>query len=477
MAKSISTLLCLLFFSLGLVKPVQATHILGGEIMYQSDTTALANPLHYFFKLVIYQDGNTVADMPSSTLYFGDGIFRTSDRASKKLIESSCVAVYRSTYYFDYTFAGPGTYTVAYREINRDKQIQNIENAVDQAFVITAQITADAFEKVNTSPRFILPILPCAIQNQPFRHSLATTDLDKDSLVYELITLLSSTNSNSNDNFSVKNVTGYTLPQQVSLNSKTGEFIWDKPGLLGRYSFAVRVKKFRNNRIIGSTLRDFVVMVTPDPNNFTQVFTIENRSELSITDDNQISLTPGQPLELKVKYQTSGQATNLNAYSELYQWQPFTIDTTATTNSITAELTLNPEEAWRRSQPYILVFRGTSELNGVLAQQDFTITLVATPKLVSGGINPDPGEVAPDQKDLFVVYPNPAQNHFWVKNQKQLPRTRYVLYNALQQQILITELNKLNTRITLPTIANGIYFYQILAENGKVLQSGKLLIE
>ncbi|PSR55439.1 hypothetical protein AHMF7605_18980 [Adhaeribacter arboris] len=456
------------------IQSANATHILSGEIIYQADTTDTANPLHYFYKLIIYQDGNSVADMPFSTLYFGDGTFATSARTSKVLVNNSCDLVFRSTYYFENTFTGPGSFTTIYREVNRYYN-QNMDNSIDQAYVITAQINIDLFDEINRSPRFILPIMPCAIQHQPYHHSLATTDPDHDSLVYELITPLTSTNSN--ENFSVKNVTGYTLPQQVSLNAGNGEFIWDKPTLLGRYSFAVRVNEYRNKYLVGTVMRDFVINVVPGPDNFTHSFTVENRSELSITDENQIFLTAGQPIKIKVKYHTTGQSKQLFIFSELFfgsETIPF--DTIATEDGILAEITLNPEESWRRSQPYILVLRGISEVNGTLVQQDFTLTLLAKPELVSGGIGEGPGEADPGKEGGFVVYPNPAQEFVWVKSKRELPRLHYRLYNALQQVILQTKLNLGTTRIPLPPVATGIYFYQISAENGKVLQSGKLYV-
>ena len=476
MAKSISILLGLFLF-FGLTNPAQAAHILGGELLYQPDTTANSNPLRYFFKLVTYHDGNSSGDDPVATLHLSDGISVSPARTSKVPISNSCGYVLRSTYYFEHIFAGPGTYTALYKSVNRTRQIVNLANSDQQSITIKAQFVIDLFEPKIAPVHFASGTMPCAVVNQPFRHSLTAYNQDGDSLVHELITPLKSTGDDNTIGIT-ENVTGYTLPQQVSINGRTGEFIWDKPLIrVGAHIFAVRVSKYRNKKFMGSIMRDFMVTVLPTPDNITQTFSIENRSELSITQDNQILLTAGQPLKVKVKYQTSNQAKSLAAFSELYQLQPFTLDTTATTHTITAELTLNPTEAWRRSQPYILVFRGTSELNYFEAQQDFTLTLIATPELVSGGINPKPGEAESGKKALFVVYPNPAQNYFWVKNQQQLPRTRYLLYNALQQQILKTELNLRTTRISLPVIANGIYFYQIISDSGQVRQSGKLHVE
>lgn len=474
MARSIFTLVCLLFFSLALIKPVNATHLLGGELTYQSDTTASANPLRYYFKLRTYHDANSAADEPSATLYLGDGVTVTSERANKVIISNSCGAIFLSTYYFEYTFPGPGQYRAVYLSPNRTNNIVNLTNSDEQAFTIAATFTIDAFDAIKRPHSFLTIPIPCALQNQTFRHSLATYDLDGDSLVYELITPLKGIPAGDKDIRLIDNVKGYTLPPQVSINAKTGEFIWDKPAQAGRYSFAVRANTYRNKILVGNIMRDFVVTVVPNPDTFTHSISIENRSELSINDENQIFLTAGQPIKIKVKYQTTGQAKNLEAYSELFfKSATIPMDTIATQDGILAEITLNPAESWRRSQPYVLVLRGVSEVNGVLLQQDFTLTLVATPPLVSGGI----GESESGTNGLFTAYPNPARDFVWVKNKREVPRVQYRLYNALQQIILQTKLNTGNTRIKLPPVATGIYFYQILADNGKVLQSGKILIE
>ena len=466
------------------IMPVRATHILGGDLTYTADTTAAKNPLRYFFKLTTYNDNRSAADTPFATLQLGDGISHTVDRASRILVANACNIgqVYKSTYYFEHTFAGPGQYTAVYTEVNRSKNIVNMTNSVDQNFTITAKISVDVFDVVNTAHRPLLPPIFCAILNQPYRHSLAASDLDGDSLVYELVTPLA--NTGTLDNFIIQNVTGYSLPTQVNLDARTGELVWLQPNQLGTYTFAVRVNQYRDRRLAGSYVRDFNVNVV-SPETLTQAFTIENRAELLINDQNQLQLTVGQPLTIKVKYQTNGAAQSLRAFTDLFYKTPhYTLDTVTSDGTGTAVFTITPAENWRRRQPYLLVFRGAAAHNDGLAQQDLTITLLPQPATISGGSGGgdsgggQPGEPTGNiPTTLYTVYPNPAETFFWVKNNRQTPGRKLLLYNALQQLVLERELSSKNTRVKLFDVAPGIYFYQILSESNHLLQSDKLLIE
>ncbi len=395
---------CLLLF-LFFTSSARATHVAGAELSYYSDTTAARNPLRYFFKLVTYTDKNSVADNPTATLYLGDGVELTSDR-TMKILNGTCNSIFANTFFFEYTFPGPGIYNVAYLEVNRTRST-NLTEADLQPFVISATLQIDLFDTQANWQRFLSSPISCAIINQPFRSNLAISNFNDDSLTYELITPLTARSVN-NAGLSLMNVMGYQLPAQVQINARTGEFSWLNPTQLGTYTFAVRVNRYRQNNLIGSATRDFIITVSL-PDNLTQSFTIENRQELSITNQNQITFTPGQPLVIKVKYQTSDTAKSLVAYTDLFYQTPlYTLDAASSTNTITAEFKIAPAEAWRRQQPYLLVFRGLTIQNNTYALQDFTLTLVAKPGTISS--NPDqPGEPAGTPEKSFVIYPNPAK--------------------------------------------------------------------
>ena len=469
-----STLSGCLFVILFIVATTaQATHLVGGQLSYYSDTTATHNPLRYFFKLVTYQDGNSVPDSPEATLELGDGVSHTSARVSKTPISNACGFVFQNTYFFEHTFPGPGTYTAVYRDLNRGKNIVNLSQSDLQSFAIKAEIQIDLFATGITRNQLLIPPLFCANQNQPFYQSVAASHQVDDSLVYELVTPLK---RDTDAGSPLQNVSGYQIPGKVHLNARTGEFTWKNPEQLGSFVFAIRVKTYRNNRFMGSIMRDFLVNVLPDAG-VTQQFTVENRPELSITDENKILMTIGQPLTIKLKYDTNGQANHIMLFSEiLTKSGNYSLDTVSAEGVITATLTLNPEENWRRNQPYLLVFRGTTLYNNVLYQQDFTIALYSNPKTISGGQGPG-GEPSYSGNGLFILYPNPASDFIRIKNQNQIGRTRLLIYDTQAKLVLTQDLTTGITPITLPSIAAGLYLYQIQSETRQTLQTGKLHLE
>lgn len=463
---------CLLIILNFIANPVQATHLVGGQLSYTSDTTGTTNPLRYFFKLVTYQDGNTGADSPSAILELGDGVTLTSDRKSKVPISNTCGLIYQNTYYFEHTFPGPGTYTVIHHDSNRRKSLVNLNQADLQGFAIKAEIRIDLFATGIARNQLLIAPLFCANQNQPFYSAMSASHLVGDSLVYELVTPLKKGNTEG----LLQNVNGYQVPDKVHLNARTGEFTWKNPEQLGSYVFAVQVKTYRNNQYAGSSMRDFSINVLPDPG-LTQQFTVENRAELSITDENKILMTIGQPLTIKIKYATNGLAKELMLFSEiLTKSVNYTFDTVSTDGIITATLTLHPEESWRRNQPYLLVFRGTTSYNNVLHQQDLSLALYSNPKTISGHPGQG-GEPANPVKGLFLIFPNPAKTTVKIKNQLQLSRAKLLLYNTQAKVILTQDLTTGTTQVKLPVIAAGLYVYRIQSETHQTIQTGKLHVE
>jgi len=72
----------------------------------------------------------------------------------------------------------------------------------------------------------------------------------------------------------------------IEKNEQTGEITWDQPQVAGQYSFAAKVSKYRNSRLVGYVLRDFTVLVHSFANAFNQSLAISNRNKLGITPQN-----------------------------------------------------------------------------------------------------------------------------------------------------------------------------------------------
>jgi Secretion system C-terminal sorting domain len=80
-----------------------------------------------------------------------------------------------------------------------------------------------------------------------------------------------------------------------------------------------------------------------------------------------------------------------------------------------------------------------------------------------------------------VVFPNPFSNEFTIQFSEKITEATLTLYNAIGQlqatQVLLPKLTaegKYYVTYTAPSLANGLYFYQ-LTTNGAVISKGKIM--
>jgi len=94
-----------------------------------------------------------------------------------------------------------------------------------------------------------------------------------------------------------------------------------------------------------------------------------------------------------------------------------------------------------------------------------------TPVVILGVENPieqDPG---------ILVYPNPAQQEVFLKMSDLTDKPEFSLYNSMGQFLLTTPIQSGNpSRIGLPVLSSGIYYYEIRNPD-QLLHRGKLLIQ
>ncbi len=97
---------------------------------------------------------------------------------------------------------------------------------------------------------------------------------------------------------------------------------------------------------------------------------------------------------------------------------------------------------------------------------------------VFGGYVPPPvgiNEYAKNDKDLFIIYPNPSREEFFISG-PQLPHVTYHVYNTLGQDLLNGSLENTKQAVNTSTLSSGIYFLS-LKENGKTLQQQKIILQ
>ncbi len=276
--------LMLMFFQ---VHSLSATHIIGGEIFYQ----CLGNDT-YKITLKIYRDcihGLAPFDNPAFIgVYDSSGVFirKLNVPFPGSIVlplvsidpclgppEDVCVeqAIYEITASFPPI---PGGYHLAYQRCCRNESILNIVNPLGTGATYYTTILDTSIVTCNSTPRYtqLPPIFIC--QNSPLLFDHSATDLDGDSLVYELCEpYLGATDSAPQPNPPTAPPYGFItwnppftgsdplggIP--LSIDRKTG-ILTGTPNTIGQFVVGVCVSEYRNGVFLTTNKRDFQFNVT-----------------------------------------------------------------------------------------------------------------------------------------------------------------------------------------------------------------------
>lgn len=280
------------FFILFFQANVQSAHIVGGDFFY----TCLGGD-QYEVVLKVYKDcfstGANVADfdMPANIGIFDQNnvlenvlnVNLLSRSIIPPLPSNPCfqapanVCVEEGVYRFIVTLPnGTGTHTIVYQRCCRNGTIVNIIAPGATGATYTLQINTNPPFNCNNSPEFneFPPIVICS--NEPLIFDHSASDIDGDSLVYELCT----PNVGADQTVPMPAVpsdppytslawrAGFSNNLQVSsqpnvsIDPITG-LITGTPNQSGQYVVGVCVKEYRNGILIGEVRRDFQFNVTP----------------------------------------------------------------------------------------------------------------------------------------------------------------------------------------------------------------------
>lgn len=282
-------LMCiLLFFAVDI--HTYATHLRAGEIIAELlDCTSNT----YRFTLILYTDTGSPVLAGGGEMRFGDGSPPVDfTPGSPDYFQDLGDEVALNIFYVQHTFPGPGTYTVNYREFNRNASIANMDNSVNTPFYIETQIVVDPFFGCNNTPVLLNPPLDRACVGKAFFHNGGGWDIDGDSLSYEIVVNkqdldLPVVNYRLPHVYDIATVPGVTNedgtgPPTYTLDPVTGDLIWDAPGTEDEYNIAFIVKEWRyfpelNEWIqMGYVTRDMQILVEDCEN---------ERPELTIPED------------------------------------------------------------------------------------------------------------------------------------------------------------------------------------------------
>lgn len=168
-----------------------------------------------------------------------------------------------------------GGYTIVYQRCCRNGSALNIITPSDMGSTYMVTIPDQSLATCNNSPVFNNPPPVMMCNGFEFTYDLSATDIDGDSLVYEFGDPI-----NGGDQFnpapnppaappyiaipwSASFGTTSQIPSNpvFTINTQTG-FLSGTPTNNGFYTFAVKIKEYRNGVFIGEVIRDFLLIVT-----------------------------------------------------------------------------------------------------------------------------------------------------------------------------------------------------------------------
>ncbi|MFO7879789.1 MAG: gliding motility-associated C-terminal domain-containing protein [Bacteroidales bacterium] len=320
-----------------------ATHNRAGEITYRQ-----ISDLTYEITIITYTatgPGYT-ADRPELEIFWGDNTSSILPRIEEVFLPDFYK---RNEYKGTHTFPGPGIYELVVEDPNRNAGVDNIPNSVNVVFSISTILSISADQGTNNTPVLTQPPVDKAAVGQVFVHNPGAYDPDGDSISYGL------TICRSEDGEPIE---GYTYPEasnSLTMDSVSGDLVWDAPVREGIYNIAMEIFEWRNGQKIGKIIRDMQIEVYDTDNIAPQVIAndklcVEAGTMVEMTvlaedsDGDYISMSAnGAPFLIEESYTSfeyenigSGQAQGLFKWQTLCDYvrvQPYLVNFKATDNA------------------------------------------------------------------------------------------------------------------------------------------------
>jgi len=291
--KNIFTLLLLCAFLAP--QSIAARHIVGGSMGYYFNSDG-----QLMVEMVIYRDcwgGGSPFDMPvEMAVYKASGelfsafmvpldSFQNLELESQSCNNIPFGCIERGTYTFSLSLPDDGNnYLVVHQRCCRTTDLTNLVNPTEVGHTISVEITAEARNLKNNSPRWVTNPRFNTCPHQPVVLNFAASEPDGDTLVYSFCTPL---NGGGNiilwpdifsclgakpvppcpppfnhvpfavPNYSFNNPLGSAVSQ---LNPYNGD--WNiAPDYNGKFIYGICIQEYRNGVLLSSTLRDMTLWV------------------------------------------------------------------------------------------------------------------------------------------------------------------------------------------------------------------------
>src|SRR5690606_9976898 len=174
----------------------KATHLRAGEITVVREN---CQSLTFTITVTVYTNtgssvlfGGRVGE--EDILEFGDGAWVLVPETPNTPRPDLGPDIGTASFTVSHTYAGPGKYTISYREPNRNQGVLNMDNSVNTRFYIETEIFIDPFLGCNNTPVLLIPPIDQACTGVAFFHNPGAYDPDGDSLSYELVVPFSDRN-------------------------------------------------------------------------------------------------------------------------------------------------------------------------------------------------------------------------------------------------------------------------------------------
>lgn len=284
--------------------PLQAAHIIGGELTYECISSGT-----YRFTLKLYRDcaggGANFDGAPNAPFAATVSIFSGNSFLPFKVVNltnpqvedipiaesNPCIVppgnicVQSGVYtWVEQLPVTNETYTISYQRCCRNNTISNLVNPGAVGSTYSVEITPTAQGFCNSSPEFenLPPIVICS--NQDLSFDFSATDVDGDVLVYSLCTPLTGGGNDTQNPFTYGGVAPDPdaappyggvpfIPGQfsasnpmggnpgLSINATSG-LLTGFPTFTGQFVVGVCVEEYRNGELLSTVTRDFQFNVT-----------------------------------------------------------------------------------------------------------------------------------------------------------------------------------------------------------------------
>jgi len=355
----------ILSFGLLFSLPLWATHNRAGDISIEQVGDCTQSLTVRAIVITYSKTSSTMADRDTVTVCWGDGtcsqVGRVNGPGNPPKGDPLENDIKRNYYITIHTYPSRGTYVVSMNDPNRNGGILNINfpNSEQVRFHIQTTYTFPnpQFQGCNNTPVLLQPPVDIACVGKRFTHNPNAFDRDGDSLSYHFITPYQDAGI-SVPNYLLPNLINPGPLNQLTINERTGDIVWDAPQRAGEYGLAIIIVEYRDGFPLDTIVRDMQIRVGE----------CDNRPPVIETSVEEICVVAGQLIQIRVS--ATAPLTETNQRVRLTALGgPFEVNT----NKATFELNDNVF----RNDPTVKIFRWQTDCNHI-SNQYYSVVFKAT---------------------------------------------------------------------------------------------------